>query len=321
MAANKNYEKLPLTVPLKRKRTRENGDLVLVPKKADLEKFNPVKALSILKPRNEGTVSNVEEPPHVKSDHEVVALDWSDGCTFKCNKCKVTSNSRSGMGKHCIASGHGRMNSHKLIIKETYVCKLCDNPMLHESNVISDHMQRIHKSTLEKYGNRFHSGKNEMRVNYIAKDKIPYTNFNEENKDQTDEIQVEDLVPVTILNTYDREINMESMNETTHSIFGNMPAQKEIVGEHMDKSPSVMGTKFSKSSDTCVPKEWNEGCFLWDWSQIPNFPSSFSFQRNSEGNLLIIFVPCHLRCVRVEAFLILLQATFVYPVHVITYRM
>ena len=244
-ALEENDGRSPLT--RKRKSVQRNTEVLMVPvpkqaQEADKEDSNE-------KQNKEESVSIFDEPSSEKLGIETITQNWADGCTFKCNKCEVTALSRAEMAKHCITSGHGRINSHKLITRENFVCKLCDASILHESNVISDHMIRVHKSTLEKYGERFHSDKSQPGVeNRDSNVKSPA----KVNQDcQGEDVQVEDLVPLTILSTNDEG--------TTHSIFGNT-FDEGRRGNFTKYTPDIASHSIQKSHK--MPKKWNEGCIF-----------------------------------------------------------
>ena len=268
-AVNKNNGKSPRHIGKTRKSTENNiEDLVPVSKQAHeehKEKYIPDMAHSISgrtlanqEQEKKVSVSNVDKPSPEKLEDESISQNWSEGCTFQCKMCEVTALSTADINKHCITSGHGRVNSHTILIKKTYVCQLCDKSLLHESNVISDHMRRVHKSTLKKYEQRFHSdgnqtgvGKKRDSVSNKTDGKSP-NQTNPENK--CDENQVEDLVPVTKQHTNDGEKKEDYILGTTHSIFGSM-----LVNEEKDKS---LDSHSLNNLDNKLPKKWSEGCIF-----------------------------------------------------------
>ena len=90
---------------------------------------------------------------HLKNGNKLKMLSWRNACTFACNSCSKVVSNRFDMMLHCREEhGINGTKSHYCMLKKVmHTCLLCKKLVLHETDILNNHMVEMHSINLTTY--------------------------------------------------------------------------------------------------------------------------------------------------------------------------
>ena len=89
----------------------------------------------------------------MKNVNDMRNLSWRDACIFVCNNCSKEATNRYDMMLHCkIDHGiNGTKDHYSMLKKVNLMCLLCKKLVVHETDILKNHMVEIHSINLATY--------------------------------------------------------------------------------------------------------------------------------------------------------------------------
>jgi len=103
-------------------------------------------------------VKKEEEDEKENDDEKKESVSWSTGIYFTCKHCghKVDPTlAKSHVKTHGIKLKKEKTSEHYELVKKEYICKICDDKVLHAENVIKEHTLTKHSMGILEYENLY----------------------------------------------------------------------------------------------------------------------------------------------------------------------
>ena len=117
------------------------------------------------------TLATYEEKHYFPSQN-LKRLSWRDACIFACNSCSKEASNRYDMMLHCREEHgvNGTQFHYSMLNKVNHMCLLCKKLVLHETDILNNHMVEMHSINLATYEKEhyFPSLKGESQERHIS---------------------------------------------------------------------------------------------------------------------------------------------------------